>query len=65
MVGDLKKLARHDEGLRAEDVDANVAIQSCLRLGHDQVKHQARIELQLPEGLPRSRETCKRSSRCE
>jgi two-component system, NtrC family, sensor kinase len=52
IVSDLKKFARHDEGLLSEDVDANSAIDSCLRLVHNQVKRVAKVHLELAPDLP-------------
>jgi signal transduction histidine kinase len=52
IVSDLKKFARHDEGLLAEDVDINAAVESCLRLVHNQVKRAATIHLHLAPTVP-------------
>jgi two-component system, NtrC family, sensor kinase len=52
IVADLRKFARHDEGLLSEDVDVNAAIDSCLRLVHNQVKRVAKVHLELAPDLP-------------
>jgi signal transduction histidine kinase len=52
IVSDLKKFARHDEGLLLEDVDLNVAVESCLRLVHNQIKRVAMVHVGLAEKLP-------------
>lgn len=52
IVADLKKFARHDEGLLTEDVNVNTAIDSCLRLVHNQVKRVAKVHLELAPDLP-------------
>jgi two-component system NtrC family sensor kinase len=52
IVADLRKFARHDEGLLSEDVDVNAAIDSCLRLVHNQVKRVAKVHVELAPDLP-------------
>jgi len=52
IVSDLRKFARHDEGLLDEDVDINAAVESCLRLVHNQVKRAATIHLLLAPAVP-------------
>jgi len=52
IVSDLKKFARHDDGLLSEDVSIDQVVESCLRLVHNQLKHTAKVETALAKALP-------------
>ena len=52
IVSDLKKFARHDEGLLTEEVSINQVVDSCLRLVHNQVKRSAKVHQELGDQLP-------------
>jgi signal transduction histidine kinase len=52
IIGNLKRFARKDEGVLADDVDLNCVVSECLRLAENPIKRSAFIHTQLEEQLP-------------
>ncbi len=52
IISDLRQFARPEERGQDEDVDINAVVEICLRLVHNQVRHAAKVHLDLAPGLP-------------
>jgi signal transduction histidine kinase len=52
IIGNLKRFARKDEGVPADEVDLNCVVSECLRLAENPIKRTAFIHTNLEQELP-------------